>query len=467
MRRRIAVVFRSLIALTLVCLAVPFAISTARNNTQRLVLDRQSDTEHFAQMAGTALSGERGGLAQELARYQNLYGVRTLVVARDGLVVASSSADRSLGPGMAEQATAALFGERATSGEIVWPWDSRPYVVAIPVFVGGECVGAALTVSPTKELRTRILDQWTVLLLVGVGVIVLAGIMVEPVIRWILRPVRTLHRAATSIAAGELTARAEPCSGPPELRSLAEAFNTMGDTIERLIARQRVFVAHASHQLRTPLAVLHLQLEELGYVHPPAAPGLGICVEEVDRLSRVCEGLLAFGRAESDSVLLCREDVGTVVRERVSAWRSLAARRGVRLERRGEASLTAESSEGMLAQVLDALIDNAIKFSGRGGTVTVHVGDEDGWAEARVVDDGPGLPAEARAKATEPFWRGRDSQNIDGTGLGLTICATLVTRAGGRFDLLEAFPRGLEARVRLRRVAAGGAEAVPAVEGES
>jgi signal transduction histidine kinase len=76
--------------------------------------------------------------------------------------------------------------------------------------------------------------------------------------------------------------------------------------------------------------------------------------------------------------------------------------------------------------------------------------------EARVVDDGPGMSPEARLKATEPFWRGADTQNITGSGLGLTICVALVMRIGGQFELLDAQPHGLAAVVRLHKAVPAG-----------
>jgi signal transduction histidine kinase len=466
MRRRIGIVLLFLIALILVCVALPFASSTARTATQRLELDRQADTEYFAQLAGNDLpNGQRRDITKELARYEKLYGIRAVVIGRDGNMLTSSSADRSLTPAMARLAEAALFSGRVDSTEMIWPWDDDPFITAMPVYSGGERVGAALTVSPTGEIRAEILDGWTVLLFVGVAILGLAVLVIEPIIRWILRPVQILYKAATAITAGKFTARADPYSGPPELRSLAQAFNQMGDTIEQLIGRQEAFASHASHQLRTPLAVLRLQLEELASEHRPAAAQLTTSMEEVDRLSGLCNSLLAFAQIESRAVVSVEENVETIADDRVTAWRQFAKREDVLLRRTGAGQILAQSSPGMLAQVLDALIDNAIKFSGPGGTVIVHVGCSAKWAEVRVSDDGPGMSPASRERAVEPFWRNDDSQNIPGSGLGLTICSTLITRVGGQFDLLTARPHGLVARVRLPLAAPVEAERAAARQG--
>jgi signal transduction histidine kinase len=101
-------------------------------------------------------------------------------------------------------------------------------------------------------------------------------------------------------------------------------------------------------------------------------------------------------------------------------------------------------------QVLDALIDNAIKFAGPNATVTVTVErDSAGAVDLHVIDDGPGLPAGAGAAATEPFWRNPAHQNIAGSGLGLTIASTLLEGTGARLDLAPVEPHGLDAHLRL------------------
>ncbi|NUR92234.1 MAG: sensor histidine kinase, partial [Nonomuraea sp.] len=148
------------------------------------------------------------------------------------------------------------------------------------------------------------------------------------------------------------------------------------------------------------------------------------------------------------------EDVTAVVKDRASVWQTFAERRGIRLEAEGPDTLVAESGAGVLGQVLDALLDNAVKFGEPGGTVVVRAKAAGGWAEIHVVDDGPGMSPEAREQALEPFWRAAESQNIAGSGLGLTICVTLIKRVGGEFELLDARPHGLDARVRLRLTAA-------------
>jgi signal transduction histidine kinase len=137
----------------------------------------------------------------------------------------------------------------------------------------------------------------------------------------------------------------------------------------------------------------------------------------------------------------------------VVAWQPVAAKRGVTLRYvRPPRPVRARAVATALDQALDALIDNAVKFSDGSSvspTVTVRVASDDGGVAVHVIDTGPGLTAAHRELATDRFWRAPDAQNIDGSGLGLPIVAVLVEASGGRLELLPAEPSGLHARLWL------------------
>jgi signal transduction histidine kinase len=122
---------------------------------------------------------------------------------------------------------------------------------------------------------------------------------------------------------------------------------------------------------------------------------------------------------------------------------------GVELTRTGADRAPVRAAAQAVDQALDALISNAVKFAGRGAAVTVAVepaGPE--VVHIDVVDTGPGMPAGDLARAAQPFWRSAN-QNVEGSGLGITIADALVTASGGRLDLLRADPHGLRARIGL------------------
>lgn len=136
------------------------------------------------------------------------------------------------------------------------------------------------------------------------------------------------------------------------------------------------------------------------------------------------------------------------------SWTPIADRAGATLLVCGARHSVARCPAGTLDQTLDVLIDNALKFGGRGVRIIVHVGrPRDGTVEVYVTDDGPGLPEEDLVNATTPFWQS-DASGDSGTGLGLPIIATLLAVAGGSLQLQPVSPHGIEATIRLRTTSA-------------
>lgn len=456
MRVRLVTTYLLLLLLVLAALEVPLALSIAGRDTQRLVADRLADVTRFATLAEPALrAGETAQLRVELQRYDEVYGIAAIVVDQDANPLVSSRDGLTLGaPGsaMRRQLQRALEGREASDDGTIWPWRLDPFVVAVPVGRGGEVIGAVVTISPTGQRVASVRTAWSVL--AGGGLIVLfAGIVAAwSLARWTLRPVAELDAAAHELGAGDYAARVPAADGPPELRRLGAAFNDMAATVADSLERQRAFVSHASHQLRNPLTALRLRVEDLGVdlTEPQAVEGHRLALEEAERLGDVLDSLLTLARAERGSYDLADVDAGDVAWARVVAWQPVAAKRDITLRYvRPPRPLRVRAVTTALDQALDALIDNAVKFSGAGGTVTVRPAGDDGGVAVHVLDTGPGLTAQQRELATERFWRAPDAQNVDGSGLGLPIVAVLVEASGGRLDLLPNEPTGLHAKVWL------------------
>jgi signal transduction histidine kinase len=450
-RYRLVGTYLALLALVLLALEVPLAVYAAASRTQQVVIDRNADAARFASVADPALrTGETVTLADELRRYYDLYGIAAAVADRDGHLVTETGDPRAFESGEVRRAvTQALTGERVGAGHTVWPWQSGPLVIAVPVTTAGEVTGAVVTLSPTDALRSDVKDTWAELAAGGLLASLTFVLVAVALTRWILRPVAQLDTAAHRISGGALDARVAPGLGPPELRRLAHSFNTMADDVTDALERQRAFVAQASHQMRNPLTALRLRVEELGtFITDPAGTAEHrLTVEESDRLRRILDGLLTLAQAERGQHRTETVDAAKAADERVASWQPLAEQCGIALRREGADTAPVSAVPTAVGQALDALIDNALKFAGTGATVTVRVVTCADSVRIHVVDDGPGLGDTERMRATERFWRGPGTQNIDGSGLGLPIAAVLVSASGGQLDLLPAQPRGLDARL--------------------
>nr|WP_211176607.1 HAMP domain-containing sensor histidine kinase [Pseudonocardia acidicola] len=448
-----------LVGLLAAGLGVPLAVADARSAQQELFTDRLTDTIFFASIAQRPITeASPTGLAGELARYDEVYGVAVTVLGRHGeLIAASRPTPPVLDADGQERVRLALANRRSEPYPLVMPWDPRPVVLAEPVLVDGEVRGAAVTVSPTDALRAEELRVWTTVAGAALLALALGVVLALPVVRWILRPVRRLDegtgRVAGAVLAGGVAEPVSDGSGPPELRRLSASFDRMADTVTQALSAQRAFVADASHQLRNPLTALRLRLSNLdGHVDGAAAEHHVAALEEAERLSDVLDGLLALARAERVTATEI-VDVDTAMDDRLDAWRPLAEHTGLRLLRGGSRRLQARAPAGGIETLLDAVLDNAIKFTPSGGSITVAALATAEWVELSVRDTGPGMAPEELERATDRFWRAPDQSNVEGSGLGLAIAARTAELAGGELRLELPTGGGLRVIARLPRPA--------------
>ena len=208
-------------------------------------------------------------------------------------------------------------------------------------------------------------------------------------------------------------------------------------------------MADASHQTRTPLTALRLRLENVigRQTDVETEADLELAIDEVDRLTALVGDLLHLARADAHPPAE-PVDVAGQVRERVDTWGAIADGRAVALRTVGAGQpRIAVAVPGALEQALDNVLDNAIDHAPPGSAVTVAVSVEGKWCIVTISDEGPGLSAEDRARATQRFWRGDTSR--PGTGLGLAIATSLVQASGGQLSLDAAASGGLAVRISL------------------
>ncbi|MEV5439034.1 HAMP domain-containing sensor histidine kinase [Streptomyces sp. NPDC052682] len=465
MRTRLLPLLIVLLAAVLLALGFPLAVSLAGAQQQRVVVDRIDDTARFAALAqfvteSPAVSSaedtdeRKETLQSELESYNKVYGIRAGVFYRTRKPMANAPATWRL-PETGEVRAAfdeALLSRRSHDPEQVWPWQRRSLVVASPVIRDGDVVAVVVTDSPTGQMRSRTLRGW---LLIGAGESAAMLLAVGAALRltgWVLKPVRILDATTHDIATGRLKSRVAVASGPPELRRLARSFNEMADNVENVLEQQRAFVADASHQLRNPLSALLLRIELLGYELPEGNKEIASVQAEGKRLAQVLDDLLDLALAEHTQADLKTTDIGALTAERVAAWSPTAEAKGVRLVGNCPAT-TAWADPVAVSSALDAVIDNAVKFTPRDGTVEVTVAPNGSTATVVVTDTGPGLTDEELARVGDRFWRSGRHQNIKGSGLGLSICRALLTAGGGSITYDHHEPHGLKVTVTVPRSA--------------
>ena len=447
--------------IVLAALVIPLGVTNARSERRELTTKIERDAVALASLAEDTLEGSSGDastLAQVADGYRRDTGARVVVVDDAGLALVDTEppvpGQRSFAsrPEFAQ----ALGGEVATGTRHSDTLGTDLLYVAVPVASSGVVHGAVRVTYPMSEVSERVLRYWLILAAVAAVVLAIVWIVGLRLARSVARPLAHVERAAAAARAGDLTARAPDDEGPEEVRSLAASFNRTVAALDDLVRSRDAFVADASHQLRTPLAALRLRLENLERdVAPEARGDLEASLAEVERLSRLVDGLLALARADVTSAHPEPLDLHAAVNERVAVWGPLAAEHEVALVPVVQPGLTALVTPGRVEQVLDNLLANALDVSPAGSAITLTGAPTGRFAEVHVRDQGPGMSEEERARSFDRFWSRRLGEG--GSGIGLAIVQRLVTSDGGEVELAEAADGGLDAIVRfpLARAPAG------------
>jgi heavy metal sensor kinase len=286
-----------------------------------------------------------------------------------------------------------------------------------------------------------------------------------------LRPVERMTSKAAQIGIDRLGDRVAVPPGSDELSHLAVTLNAMLDRLQHGVIEKQRLVADASHDLRSPLAVMRAELDVSlrGDVVPAARPLLESVREEVDRMTRTVDKLLTLAQADEGQLKLLTAPLALRDRARstIRALAPAAAAKHITLEERaalpeGDVSLV-EADAHRIDQLLSNLIENAIEYTPSGGMVTVVTWRRRDEIGVTVSDTGPGIPSDALEHVFERFFRidGARQRTSGGSGLGLAIVREIAEAHGGRVWVEtgpgggSAFSFALPAAVCSRRPAAG------------
>ena len=253
-----------------------------------------------------------------------------------------------------------------------------------------------------------------------------------------LRPIDSMTRSANKISAEHLNQRLAVSGSDDELDRLARTINDMLDRIDGTLQEMRRFSADASHELQTPLTILKGEIEVA--LLKQRAPSeyeqvLHSCLEEIDRINKLVEGLLLLARADAGALKLDLQPVemAQLTHRLCSQMQPLALHYEVSLRHELLNSVIVDGDELQLQRMVMNLIDNGIKYSSAGGKVAVSVEKDSNHAVIRVKDSGPGFSAEEAEKIFDRFHRAPQArqQHSKGSGLGLSIARSIALAHGG------------------------------------
>jgi len=252
-----------------------------------------------------------------------------------------------------------------------------------------------------------------------------------------LRPVAAVTAKARQISLDRLDERVPVPKAADEVGRLADTFNAMLDRLEAGVQAQRRLIGDASHDLRTPLAVMRSELDvalAAGDLPPDAVEVLASTAEEVERMTRMVDNLLALAQADQGSLeLFVRPvDLRDLAEATAAKLRPLAQAKGLEVEVAGEAPVVSADRE-RLGQVVTNLVENAVKYTSHGG-VRLAAWQNSTEAGITVTDTGPGIPPDELTRVFDRFYRTDTARgrSVDGSGLGLAIAEEIVHAHGGR-----------------------------------
>jgi two-component system OmpR family sensor kinase len=298
--------------------------------------------------------------------------------------------------------------------------------------------GARVIVAQRTDVRDEIALNSALRTLVPI-------VLLLPLLAWLtarivaagLAPVRRLAQSVDTQPADRL-ASLPVTDVPHEISSFVAAINRLLERVNRLMGEQRRFVADAAHELRSPLTALSVQAQNIENAESldtararlaPLKTGLG-------RAQRLTEQLLSLAKTQADASEPTEIDVSKLIRALIAEYLPLAHVKGIDLGMEEVAVQTISGSSDVLRLILSNAIDNALRYTPRGGVVTVRVAREVQDTVIEVIDSGPGIPAADRTRAFDAFHRLEGSTGT-GSGLGLAIARDAASRLGGFVSLHE------------------------------
>ncbi len=385
-------------------------------------------------------------------RFVRVTRVPATVIYRSG-----APADRSFDPSAVR--TIVLPNSTKTAmptTEIIDDQHLMIHVTPVSTVSGNYIVDLGASIEPIDAALDRLLDLLALLLPV---LIVCAAGGGYWLVSWALRPVDRLSRTAEEMSLQNLTLRLPVVPSGDALERLSISFNTMLGRLRDSVQTSRRFLADASHELRTPLTVIKGELEELTreshLTKGDLRERVGSVLEEVARLEHLVSGLLVLSRLDAGETQSDWIDVelAELTLNTAEQMRLMAEDRGIEIDLSALQKTVIRGDRARLKQIIVNLLDNAIRYTLRGGTVSLHTSADDTGSVLEVSDTGIGIPRSAIPHVFDRFFRvdeGR-SREEGGAGLGLSIVKSICSAHGAEIDVQSRLGWGSRFRVRFPR----------------
>jgi signal transduction histidine kinase len=391
---------------------------------------------------GRDLSGIREDISETIYPFENKIGMIHIQVFDANLKSVFSFNE---GDSLAYKAEPEIFHQRSMGKKFVTiHMQGRRYRTAFENFeIGDSSQGTVIALCSLASLHESTDRIRGLAFIIAPITILLVGIGSVKIARRALRPLERMAHDIDKIEVDTPMMKLPVPKTNDEIEKVADSFNSLMGRIVSLIDSQRNFLMDASHELKTPLTVIQTEIEMLQMKPNLTAEereNLQHLVAEVEYASKLAVDLIYLSRLESAVAVNSAEvDMRPLVQEIVSHHLPIAKRKDVSVSVKGDAGCVVNADRELLSRAISNVLENAIKYSRRGGKVAVTLSADRGSAKAvlSIIDNGAGISADELPRVFDRFYRTRSSRSGDekGSGLGLSIAKRIVEQQNGRIGI--------------------------------
>ncbi len=427
--------------------------------SQKISEEQRIASELAVEMAQPLYARDAEELYRRVAQASDDTSSRVLVLDLYGVVQADTYSEYNGSQLLRSEVAAVMLGSSESYGfyssndssGVLAPYmtDDVVGLYASPIFAGGSRIGVLVFVTRAHDMYQSLMqiqNQVTIWLVLVAVLVAVISIFVSGIFT---RPIVELNDGMAQMSRGDFSGRVD-IRGKNEFAQLAGTFNMMCDRLESLDRSRSQFVSNASHELKTPLSTMKILIETLIYQEPMdedmCREFLGDINKEIDRLNSVIVDLLTLVSMDSGEARMNMKPASLteMLTETMRRLQPLSRERGIEMTSAIAQGVMINCDPMKLTQVFYNLMDNAIKYTPRGGDVRIELQRRDKKAVVRVIDTGIGIPKEDQKHIFDRFYRvdKARSRETGGTGLGLSIVKQVLHMHNGSISVASEEEKG-------------------------
>ncbi len=327
--------------------------------------------------------------------------------------------------------------------------------IAIPLFIDKQLAGAIFISMPLSQIQEPFSSIQWILISALIGVIMIIFLIANRIIHHLVTPLEQMKHGAMVMAGGDFTARMNEQGRKDELGQLAQSFNVLATSLEKVEENRREFLANVSHELRTPLSYMKGYAESMEEGVIPYKKGMDIIQTEAKRLERLVNDLLDLAQLEGESYPLNIEPIAfaQLIHDVVEPFHLIASKKKVTIWSDLDEDVIVYGDRDRIEQVIRNILDNALQYTPDHKNIFIHLIAKGSFAQLVISDEGIGIPEHELHAVTERFYRvdKARTRKKGGSGLGLAIVSQIIKKHRGQFSLSSKIGEGTKAKIVLKR----------------